>query len=78
MPADTDPALASARERRYMATHPNTTEGRPESVSTAGDDDQADDAGAGCGPPISTKTRAPHCRTGLAVKIADTLTAPNR
>jgi Mce-associated membrane protein len=70
MPADTDLTSASTRGRRYMATHPNTTEGRPESVSTAGDDDQADDAGAGGGPTTNTKPRALQSRTGLAVKIA--------
>jgi hypothetical protein len=70
MPTDTDLALASTRERRHMATYPNTTEGRPESVSTARDDDQADDGGAGGGPPVNTKTRALPRPTGLAVKIA--------
>jgi Mce-associated membrane protein len=70
MPADTDLALASTRERRHMATHPTTTDGRPESVSTTGDDDHADDAGAGAGPPINTKSRALQRRIGLAVKIA--------
>jgi Mce-associated membrane protein len=70
MPAGTNLTSASTRERRHMATHPNTTEGRSESVSTVGDDDQADDAGAGGGPTTNTKTRALPRRTGLAVKIA--------
>jgi len=70
MPADTDLTSPSTRERRHMATHPNTTEGRSESVSTVGDDGQADDAGAGGGPTTNTKTRALPRRTGLAVKIA--------
>ena len=69
MPADNNPTLASARETRDTAPQPNTTEDRPESVSTAADDDQADDAGANGDSPTNTKTRGLRCRTGLAVTI---------
>jgi Mce-associated membrane protein len=70
MPADSNPTLASARETRDTATQPNTTEDRPESVSTAADDDQADDAGANGDSPTNTKTGGLRRRTGLAVTIA--------